>query len=225
MGMRIRGFVSYSTHDRRKAAEVKKVLAGLGVDAFMAHDDIRVSQEWRDTILVELAAMEIFVPLLSEAFKSSDWASQEVGFAVARPDVLILPVCLDQTRPYGFIAAFQGHLLCDPIDPEIFRRPLAARFPRVIIAIMIDALSDARSWRGAEALFQPLLPYLAELTSGEATRLAEVSTRNGEIWFAASCSNKYLPEFVAKNRHHIPPEVLRPLEYQLEHGTWYNKEA
>lgn len=41
MEMRIRGFVSYSTHDRRKADEVKKVLAGLGVDAFMAHDDIR----------------------------------------------------------------------------------------------------------------------------------------------------------------------------------------
>ncbi|MFA5908523.1 MAG: toll/interleukin-1 receptor domain-containing protein [Vicinamibacterales bacterium] len=89
--MRIRGFVSYSTHDRHKAAEVKKVLTGLGVDAFMAHDDIRVSQEWRDTILVELAATEIFVPLLSEAFKSSDWASREVGFAVARPNVLILP--------------------------------------------------------------------------------------------------------------------------------------
>jgi hypothetical protein len=95
--------------------------------------------------------------------------------------VLILPVCLDQTRPYGFIAAFQGHLLCDPIEPEIFRRPLAARFPRVLIAIMIDALADARSWRGAEALFQPLLPHLAELTSAEATRLAEVSTRNGEF--------------------------------------------
>ncbi|MFA5908522.1 MAG: hypothetical protein WC815_07090 [Vicinamibacterales bacterium] len=86
---------------------------------------------------------------------------------------------------------------------------------------MIDALADARSWRGAEALFQQLLPHPAELTSAEATRLAEVSTLNREIWLAASCSNKYLPEFVAKNRHHIPPEVLRPLEYQLEHGTWY----
>lgn len=217
----LRAFISYSTNDREVAGAVKECLEALGVAVFMAHNDINVSQLWREEILTELGRMHVFVPLLSAEFRRSDWASQEVGFAIGRNDVAIIPASIDGTNPFGFLANLQGRRLPNPPTPEFFRDALATRFPREIIGMMIERLGESSGWRIAEANFRPLLPYLDRLTREEAQRIATVSTRNGEIWDAGGCRSDYLPAFIAKNRHQIAPEILRPLEYQIEHGEWY----
>lgn len=217
----LKGFISYSSIDRRRAAEVKRALSELGVDAFMAHDDITVSQEWRNRILTELRAMEVFVPLLSAAFKTSEWTAQEVGVAVARKKVLIIPASLVGTVPFGFIGAFQGRLLPSPATSEFFREPLARRFPRHTVGLLIEALGESGSWRGAESNFRLLLPFLDGLTPEEADRVATLSARNSEIWNASLCRSEYLPRFIAGNRHRISAPALRELERRLEHGWDY----
>lgn len=217
----VSGFISYSHKDRHVAAEVKRALADLGVSAFMAHDDINVSQQWRDRILEELRSMEIFIPLLSQNFHASDWTAQEVGFALARPEVLVIPVTLDGAVPLGFLNAIQAKQLPDPVTSSLFRDPIAVRFPRAVIGALIDELENAGSYRGAEARFRPLLPYLTVLTPAEATRIAQVSTENGQIWDAGLCRSTYLPEFIEKNRHQVPSDILVPLEFQIEHGERY----
>lgn len=205
---------------------MKKALASLGVDAFMAHDDIQVSQHWRDRILEELRRMQVFVPLLSVNFKTSDWTAQEVGFAMSRPEVLIVPASLDGTVPSGFLGAYQARKLDEEVNPSFFRDAVAARFPRAVIGALIDALDGAGGYRHAEALFRPLLPHLSELTAAEATRIAEIAAGNAQIWDAGSCRSEYLPDFIAKNRHQIAAEALTRLEYQVEHGeTFYAPEA
>ncbi len=216
--VRLKGFISYSHVDRVRATEVKRVLGALGVDAFMAHEDIYISQQWRDRILGELREMEVFVPLLSPQFKNSEWTGQEVGFAMSRPDVLVIPASLDGTIPGGFLNALQARRLPDPADEGFFRDSIAGRFPRTVIGALIDALEGAASWRGAEALFRPLLPYLSQLTPAEATRIATISKGNSQIWDAGLCRSVYLPDFLVKNRHQIPQAVLEPLEYQIETG-------
>jgi len=219
---RVRGFISYSHKDRLRAGEVKTALAALGVDAFMAHDDIHVSQQWRDRILEELRDMEVFVPLLSIDFKTSEWTTQEVGFALSRPEVLIIPATLDGTIPGGFLNALQARMLPQPAETGFFRDAIGVRFPRAVIGALIDALDGAGSYRGAEARFRPLLPYLDKLTAAEATRIAIASTENDQIWDAGLCRTEYIPTFLAKNRHQLAPEVLEPLAYQVEHGhRWY----
>lgn len=217
----LKGFISYSHTDRLVAAQVKAALTSLRVDAFMAHDDIHVSQQWQVRILTELRQMDVFVPLLSQAFLGSHWTAQEVGFAIARPEVLIIPASIDGSIPKGFLGSIQSQRLPDPVGAPFFRDSLAERYPRVVIGALIDDLAGARSFRGAEALFRPLLPYLERLTPDEAIRLAEVSTANGEIWDSGGCRTEYLPLFLQQNRQHIPPEVLAPLEFQIEHGRRY----
>jgi hypothetical protein len=221
MSNTIKGFLSYSVHDRHVAAEVKLVLASLGVDVFMAHDDIHVSQQWRDRILSELLSMQVFVPLLSDAFKKSEWTSQEVGVAATRPEVLIIPASLDGTVPYGFIGALQGRRLPSPPSEDFFRDVLGSHFPRETIARLIDRLVASGGWRIGERNFQALMPFLDLLTQEEAERIAMVSTQNDQIWDAAKCRTQYLPAFIEKNRHQLSDSVLRPLEYQIEHGEWY----
>jgi hypothetical protein len=221
----IRGFISYSTQERHVAAEVKTVLASLGVDAFMAHDDIHVSQQWRDRILAELMSMQVFVPLLSKAFKQSDWASQEVGVAVARREVLIIPASLDGTIPYGFIAAFQGRPLGTAPAAAFFRDVVSKQFPRETIERLIDILAASGGWRNAESNFRSLLPFLDKLTQAEAEKIAVASTNNSQIWDAGGCRSEYLPAFLDLNRHQLTPEILHPLEYQIEHGERYSVDA
>lgn len=217
----IPGFISYSSNDRQRAAEVKVALTSVGVDAFMAHDDIHISQQWRDRILAELAAMKVFVVLLSNAFRQSDWTAQEVGVAVGRSDVLIIPVSLDGTVPFGFIAAIQSRPLPTPVSPDFFRDAVAARFPRAVIARLIDRLANSGGFRSAEHNFRGIMPFIDHLTADEAERIAIASTENRQIWDAADCRSDYLPEFIEKNRHQLTRAVLQPLEYQIENGSEY----
>lgn len=215
----LRGFISYSNEDRRRAAEVKTALAMLGVNSFMAHDDIDISEEWRERILEELGRMQVFVPLLSAAFKSSAWASQEVGFAISRPDVLIIPALLDHTIPYGFMAKWQGVLLPQPATSKFFLPAVASRFPRIALPHAIEQLEDARTFRHAESLMEPLVPFFDQLTAGEAARLAEIATDNGQIWDATLCRNEYLPNFLAKSAGKLGATAVARLRDRISQGN------
>ena len=221
----IRGFISYSTVDRHVAAEIKKALRELGVDAFTAHDDLLLSQIWRDRILDELKSAEVFVPVLSAAFRQSDWASQEVGVAMAQPSIVIAPISLDGTIPFGFISHIQGLPKPKDLGSEFFMDAIASRFPRQIIARRIEILETVGSWRTAERLVAPLVPYFAQMTDQEVGAFAEVAVQNGEIWDAADCRKKYLPEFIAKNESRIPTQMLVALRYQLKHAAWYQPDT
>src|SRR5260370_481133 len=56
-------FISYSHTDRKYGAQAKSVLAEIGIDTFLAHDDLHVSDEWRARIIEELKRCDLFVPL------------------------------------------------------------------------------------------------------------------------------------------------------------------
>ena len=62
---KITAFIAYSHKDSKYGAQAKAVLAKLGIEAFLAHDDLHVSDEWRERIRKELKRCDIFVPLLS----------------------------------------------------------------------------------------------------------------------------------------------------------------
>jgi len=103
-----RAFISYSHEGRQHGATAKSILAKVGIEAFLAHDDLQVSEEWRKRIIEELERCDFFVPLLSKDFLASKWALQEVGFIISRPNVVIAPISLDGTSPFGFVSHVQS---------------------------------------------------------------------------------------------------------------------
>lgn len=151
-------FISYSHADRKWGAQAKATLAEVGIEAFLAHEDLKVSEEWQDRILEELRKCEIFVPLLSANFLSSKWAPQEAGFIVSRPEVAIAPLSIDGTTPFGFLSHFQSRRIpAEGITTELLAVPLARRFPRTILPRMIQIAGGAGSFRHAEATMRPLV--------------------------------------------------------------------
>jgi len=95
-------FVSYSIKDRRLAKQIKKGLLTYGMNVFLAHDDIEASAQWANVILATLKESDVFLPLLTEAFSTSEWTDQETGVALAHRK-LIIPLKVDRD-PYGFVA-------------------------------------------------------------------------------------------------------------------------
>jgi hypothetical protein len=77
----MRAFLSYQTADKLIAARVAGLLSKLKCTAFMAHEDIQVSQEWRLQIIQELGVADLFVPILSANYYGSIWCKQESGIA------------------------------------------------------------------------------------------------------------------------------------------------
>jgi hypothetical protein len=81
----VRAFISYAHVDRLLAGQAQTVLGEVGISAFLAHEDLEVSDEWRECLLRELAQCQLFVPLLSKHYLSSTWAQQASVDTQIRP--------------------------------------------------------------------------------------------------------------------------------------------
>ncbi len=218
----INAFISYSHKDRNFARQAKSVLGTFGIDAFLAHQDIGVSHDWRDRIVQELKRCELFLPLLSKNFLASQWAPQETGFIVSRPDVKVIPIALDGTIAFGFISNIQSRRIDgEEITSDFLLPALVNNFPRSIFPHLIDLVRTASSFREGEAKLERLLPYLKDLTPDEAKALAENCVKNPQVWDAMRCRDNYLPEFIRIQGKHMGVKNRRALQYQITNHDSY----
>ena len=99
-------FFSYSTNDKETVGDLKTVLESMGFEVFLAHEDLEPCVEWQEEIKKNLSNCDIFIPLLTNSFKESEWTNQEIGIAIAT-DKFIIPMQVD-FPPYGFIGKIQS---------------------------------------------------------------------------------------------------------------------
>jgi hypothetical protein len=102
----IRVFVSHISAHKEFASEVEKILSPLGVQLFVAHEVIEVSQEWQAEIEEALRTAHVLVGLVHLGFGESYWVHQEIGWALGRP-IPVLMVRLGDD-PKGFPARYQA---------------------------------------------------------------------------------------------------------------------
>ncbi len=101
-------FISYASQEKHIAGSFASCLKKYcGFQTFLAHEDIRPSAEWEFEIHKALRDTDFFIPLISEAFKASDFTDQETGIAISL-DAKIIPVKLERVNPYGFINKYQA---------------------------------------------------------------------------------------------------------------------
>src|ERR1019366_5615248 len=141
----MRAFISYQTADKLIAARVSGLLEELGCIAFMAHEHIQVSAEWRIQILQELEVADLFVLILSRNYYGSIWCKQESGIAAFRK-IPIIPLSADGAIPEGFIAHIQSTKI-DPEAPKLLGLlpGLAKRDVSFLIDALIPIISESRS--------------------------------------------------------------------------------
>ena len=201
----MKAFISYSSIDKKHGGAVKKALEEIGIEPFLAHNDVKVSEQWQERILEELAACKLFIPLLSKSLKESVWCNQEIGFIVRRKkNVLTVPISLDGTKPYGFIAHLQSHKIpTSGLDPETVLDAVGRKWPSVVIEGKMKPMEPIYSFRSAESVVAPLVPYFDKFTAAQANEFARLANGNGQIWDAHLCRSDYLPKFLKINKSKI----------------------
>jgi len=200
-------FISYQTNQKETAGRLKELIEPLGIKSFLAHEDIHVSEEWRLKILEEISKTNIFIPLLSTDYFSSTWCVQESGIAAYSNTMTIIPLSLDGTIPQGFIS----HIQSSKIDPATFN--ISDLIPGLLkvdftkgIAYLIEKLRESKSFRGAEANFRELLPYLPRINDGSMKKLFEVIIENNQIHHASFCAHSYIPQLIKSHGHLMDKE-------------------
>jgi hypothetical protein len=108
-GKKVEVFLSYSHNDRVLAGKVAEQMKEKGVDVFLAHESIEISEEWREEIAEHLANSALLIALLTPDFEKSVWTNQETGFMLGR-GAKIIPLIVGETdiKDFGFVEALQG---------------------------------------------------------------------------------------------------------------------
>lgn len=105
---RISAFISHSSSQKIIGGELRTRLSDYcGYETFIAHTDIPASSIWDDEIIKAIEKADFFIPLISDAFKISEFTDQETGIAVSLQKKII-PVKLEKINPYGFINKYQA---------------------------------------------------------------------------------------------------------------------
>lgn len=212
----MRAFMSYQTADKLVAARIAALLAKMGCTAFMAHENIEVSEEWRIQILKELSEADIFVPILSVHYYGSIWCKQESGIAAFR-NMTIIPLSTDGAIPAGFI----GHIQSTYINPEapklVSLLPgLAKRDVKFVIDGLISIIAKSGDYRSAEANFELVLPYIKNASNEQIVELLHVSAANDQICNASLCATKYLPPLFASHGQFMNGDTRKELSDVLK---------
>lgn len=208
-------FMSYQTEEREIAAGVAALLGTLGIQAFMAHEHIEVSMQWRDEILRQVGLADLFVPILSQRYYASIWCKQESGIAAFRR-MTIIPLSLDGSIPQGAINHIQSTLLQGGrATYEQILPGLASHDVGFAISAATQLIAGSRSFRSAEYHFQLILPYLAGATDRQIVDLLQISQQNGQIAHASICAREYLPPLMRSHGHLLPADVRADLEQVL----------
>jgi hypothetical protein len=99
-------FLSHTHPHAAKLSDLKRELAPLGIDAFVAHADIQPTEPWQSVIEAALRTCDALAAYLTEDFPASDWTDHEVGWVTGRGR-LIIPI-QEALAPYGLIGKWQS---------------------------------------------------------------------------------------------------------------------
>jgi hypothetical protein len=205
-------FLSYQTADKVVAGTVKRLLADVKIEAFLAHDDIEVSVEWRAKILEEIGKANIFVCLLSKHYLQSPWCVQESGIAAFRQGVTVIPLSLDGTNPTGFISSFQAvQVQPDKIGirdllPALFRHDFNKG-----VEIVVDLIARSGNYRSAEQNFQLILPHIPRMSDPQIKSLLQRAADNDQVHHASLCASEYLPRLLKSHGRLLEPKARSSL--------------
>jgi len=214
-------FISYCSQQISFAKQIKEFLENIGMDSFLADDDIRTAENWKERIIEELKTCQIIIPILSNEFKKSDWCSQEVGiFSYLEKE--IIPISLDGTNSYGFIRHIQSKLIESYI-------PIELRVAEGLVKCINDynpliyLLKNAGGYRYAENIFKAIEPYFNKIGKKDINLIIKYSIDNHQIWGAGKCIDNFIPKLLKISSKNIDKKLLKIITYQIENQKRYSE--
>jgi len=193
--------VSYSHKDKNIAGQIKDSLEYFGFEVFLAHEDIKPSTEWEERILKELRTCDIFLTVLTEDFKNSEWTGQETGIAFVTDKIIIaLKVDID---PYGFISRFQALNVNKRIISETSKQIIQVIAEKGNLAKLINSLirgfSKSRNFAQANDNVAYLKLLEDKLSEDQVTEIIRAAFNNSQIYDEKWNAGPFVKRFLEKH--------------------------
>jgi hypothetical protein len=195
-------FLSYSTKDRGYVGKFKKMFEEkYGIQSFLAHEDMSVSDQWKQRIVKELNDADVYVPVLTGHFRNSDWTGQEAGIAIGR-GILIASLWVTE-KPYGFLADHhagktklnKADEACAAVVDGILKNETLR--PRLVDGF-IEVFLKSGSWQTTNE-FTERLEKMGNFNKGQITKLVKGASENKEI-YGAEHTKQELFDFVERHK-------------------------
>jgi len=217
----IKIFTSYSTTDKEVAGRLKNELESFGFGVFLAHEDIEPCAEWETVILKSLEESDILMALLTEDYKKSDWADQEMGFAVANKKKVI-PIQID-IIPYGFVKKIQSLKM----NPQRIPYNITSTALEVFKVVqrdeyfkdkLLDSLIKAfeKSWSFEDAAQKSELLSTFDIFTNEQIENIVLAAIQNRCINQSFKGRKILKPFLLKYKEQIQPKYLPDLKKYYE---------
>ena len=184
-GKSFRLFLTHVAKRKKVAHTLKSKLQYFGVDAFVAHKDIRAGKEWQVVIESALASCDALAGLLHDGFRKSDWCDQEVGIAYGR-GIPVVPIQYD-LLPYGFFGSLQAVLNARDLTAESLAKQLVEillmdkRTSHRLTESIVCCLIEAGSFDQANDLSQLLATDAPLVSRGQVKRLRRAEKTNRQL--------------------------------------------
>lgn len=221
----VRVFISHTYANRHLVGQVKTYLEGsYGCAAFVAHDDIVPSRQWREAIRAALNAADLLAAIVFDGFHESQWCDQEVGWALGRgiPIVPFRPSGFDRAAAKdGFIEEHQdasldanstggddARWIADRIFQSLGRHPSTRSLE---VAAAVEALVTARNYDSTRRFWKIIQASPTGLGSDELRRLEYAVTSNSQVYDAVY-ETRPIPELIQ--------ELVTRLEPPLDADPW-----
>ena len=174
MLMVIKIFLSHSDKDKKIASELKSKLSKHGLSVFLAHEDIDGGSDWVSQLYGEIQNSKIFIMLLTKNYHPSYFTDQETGVAINCKKT-ILPICIDETRPYGFASSKQAIVCSFPFEDSIIKKIVniskTASIPKFSnLDNLISKLINSNSYTESARIATQLKEY-SEFSEAQLTQL------------------------------------------------------
>jgi hypothetical protein len=182
IGLKI--FISHRDIDKKEASLIQSKLLKFNICSFVAHEDIKATEEWIKEILKALQSMDIFIAYITNEFFNSKWTNQEIGFALGR-NIPIIPI-KNKINPDGFISILQAKPYNETkftldffsllLDSQIIHTDIRSK----LINCLITSLENSCSWNDSEIIFRAF-NHINTMKNEQIDKIIEYFNKNNNI--------------------------------------------
>jgi hypothetical protein len=192
---RFRLFLSHASKHKVSVSKLKDQLLTFGITAFVAHEDIEPSREWRKEIELALKSMNALAALVTVDFHGSLWTDQEVGWALGR-GVFVIPVRIG-ADPYGFAGHIQG--VNGRLDEP---KPLAISLVETLLS---NAQTHSDMRRALVMSFRDAKSYVAaQVLRNAIVTVSDFTEEEKVVLWSACADNRNV-----KNAYNVPEAIYQ----------------
>lgn len=189
---------------------------------------MEISDEYKNKIYQNILDSDIFIYLLSEESKNSDWCDQEMGMAFMKykfQKSILFVVSNDGTIPYGFLSSFHAGFTYEANYLTEIARKIDEKFDSTLIEnikqyqrdslnLKIKELFHVKSFGGARDLLVFINHNSDYLNEKQLEMICNASLLNNQIYGAYICKEP-MNQILSKHKDKIDDELYQKVYYKI----------